>query len=101
MARRIVIVGGGAAGMGAAGGVKAVDPEAEVVGGRYGTKLYPETWIIDKGGIIRARFDGGRDWSDSLAVDIAEMVSKPFGCPVEFAKGRPKGKYAFVCSDDS
>ena len=31
MARRIVIVGGGAAGMGAAGGVKAVDPEAEVV----------------------------------------------------------------------
>jgi NADH oxidase (H2O2-forming) len=31
VARRIVIVGGGAAGMGAAGGVKAVDPEAEVV----------------------------------------------------------------------
>ncbi|HYJ69817.1 MAG TPA: FAD-dependent oxidoreductase [Nocardioidaceae bacterium] len=31
MARKIVIVGGGAAGMGAAGGVKAVDPDAEVV----------------------------------------------------------------------
>jgi NADH oxidase (H2O2-forming) len=31
VARRIVIVGGGAAGMGAAGGVKAVDSEAEVV----------------------------------------------------------------------
>jgi len=31
VARKIVIVGGGAAGMGAAGGVKAVDPDAEVV----------------------------------------------------------------------
>lgn len=31
MARKIVIVGGGAAGMGAAGGVKAADPAAEVV----------------------------------------------------------------------
>ena len=30
MARKIVVVGGGAAGMGAAGGVKAVDPECEV-----------------------------------------------------------------------
>ncbi|HET9561139.1 MAG TPA: FAD-dependent oxidoreductase, partial [Propionibacteriaceae bacterium] len=31
MARKIVIVGGGAGGMGAAGGVKAADPKAEVV----------------------------------------------------------------------
>ncbi len=31
MTRRIVLVGGGAAGMGAAGGVKAVDPACEVV----------------------------------------------------------------------
>ena len=31
MARRIVVVGGGAGGMGAAGGIKAVDPGAEVV----------------------------------------------------------------------
>ena len=30
MARKIVVVGGGAAGMGAAGGIKAVDPECEV-----------------------------------------------------------------------
>lgn len=29
------------------------DPESEVVNGRYGTKLYPETWIIDPKGIIR------------------------------------------------
>ncbi len=31
MARKIVVVGGGAAGMGAAGGVKAADPDSEVV----------------------------------------------------------------------
>ena len=31
VARKIVVVGGGAGGMGAAGGVKAADPKAEVV----------------------------------------------------------------------
>ena len=77
------------------------DPESDVVGGKYGTKLFPETWIIDPQGIIRARFDGARDWTDALAVDIAEMVSRPLGCPVEFALGRPKGKFAGVCNDDT
>jgi peroxiredoxin len=77
------------------------DPESDVVGGKYGTKLFPETWIIDPEGIIRARFDGARDWTDALALEIAEMVSRPLGCPVEFARGTPKGKFASVCSDDS
>ena len=77
------------------------DPESDVVGGKYGTKLFPETWIIDPNGIIRARFDGARDWTDALALEIAEMVSRPLGCPVEFARGNPKGKFASVCSDDS
>jgi NADH oxidase (H2O2-forming) len=31
VARKIVIVGGSAGGMGAAGGVKAADPQAEVI----------------------------------------------------------------------
>ncbi|MEJ7733565.1 MAG: TlpA disulfide reductase family protein [Polyangiaceae bacterium] len=77
------------------------DPDSEIVGDKYGTKLFPETWIIDPDGIIRARFDGARDWTDALAVDIAEMVSRPLGCPVEFALGRPKGKFAGVCNDDT
>jgi hypothetical protein len=77
------------------------DPESEIVGDKFGTKLFPETWIIDPDGIIRARFDGARDWTDALAVDIAEMVSRPLGCPVEFALGRPKGKFAGVCNDDT
>ena len=77
------------------------DHESEVVGGKYGTKLFPETWFIDPNGVIRARFDGARDWTDAIALEIAEMVSRPLGCPVEFARGTAKGKFASVCSDDS
>lgn len=77
------------------------DPETDVVSGKYGTKLYPETWFIDPSGVIRARFDGPRDWSDALAIDITEMVGRPGGCPVDFARGKPSGKFAAVCGDDS
>jgi peroxiredoxin len=77
------------------------DPDAKVVGGAYGTHLFPETWIIDPKGVIRARFDGGRDWSTALAVEIGEMVQKSGGCPVEFFKGTPQGSFANVCDDDS
>ena len=39
------------------------DPDGRnVVYGKFGTRLFPETWIIDKRGVVRARFDGGRDW---------------------------------------
>ena len=34
-----------------------VDPDAEVVSKKFGTKLYPETWFIDPDGVIRARVD--------------------------------------------
>jgi peroxiredoxin len=77
------------------------DPEAEIVGGKYGTHLFPETWIIDPSGTIRARFDGARDWSDSVAIELIRMVGRPSGCPVEFAKSIPRGKFAGVCGDDS
>jgi peroxiredoxin len=77
------------------------DPEAKIVRERYGTRLYPETWIIDPKGIIRARFDGPRDWSDSLAIEIGEMVSRPAGCPVEFMASTPRGRFAGICTDDS
>jgi peroxiredoxin len=77
------------------------DPEAKIVGDRYGTKLFPETWIIDGDGIIRARFDGEKDWSSSLAVEIGEMVAKPLACPIEFAEGMPRGKFAGICMEDS
>jgi len=83
------------------------DVDSKIVGDRYGTKLFPETWVIDKSGIIRARFDGQRDWSASSAVEIGEMVKKPsgglldLGCPVDFIQGIPRGKHASLCMDDS
>ena len=77
------------------------DPESKIVNGKYGTRLFPETWIIDPKGIIRARFDGPRDWSDSLALEVGEMVSRPVGCPIDFLENTPRGKFAGICSDDS
>ena len=83
------------------------DQDAQIVGGKFGTKLFPETWVIDADGIIRARFDGARDWSEPLAIEIGEMLKRPsgalldFGCPVDFALGQPRGAHAALCVDDS
>lgn len=38
------------------------DPERRTVEGQYGTRLFPETWVIDPRGVIRARFDHVLDW---------------------------------------
>lgn len=74
-----------------------LDPESEVVAGKYGTKLYPETWFIDPRGVIRARFDGGRQWSSALMLDLAETFVEPRACPIVF-KGRvPSGPAAQIC----
>jgi peroxiredoxin len=42
------------------------DPDRRVVAGRYGTRLFPETWIIDPNGVIRARFDRTLDWGSAV-----------------------------------
>ncbi|MGB8329278.1 MAG: TlpA disulfide reductase family protein [Polyangiales bacterium] len=47
-----------------------LDSERRVVTGQFGTKLFPETWIIDADGIVRFRFDGALDWSDPVALDL-------------------------------
>jgi peroxiredoxin len=50
------------------------DPDATVVGGKFGTHLYPETWFIDKRGVIRARFDGAREWNSPLMVNYIDAL---------------------------
>jgi peroxiredoxin len=45
------------------------DPERKVVRDKFGTKLFPETWIIDRRGVVRLRVDGQRKWSDPLTLD--------------------------------
>lgn len=47
-----------------------LDSERQVVNGKFGTKLFPETWIIDADGIVRFRYDGALDWSDPVALDL-------------------------------
>jgi peroxiredoxin len=49
------------------------DPDRSVVRGKFGTRLYPETWIVDKEGLVRLRVDGARDWSSPLALDLIEV----------------------------
>ncbi len=48
------------------------DSERNVVTGKFGTRLFPETWIIDKDGIIRLRIDGARDWASPIALDMID-----------------------------
>ncbi len=79
--------------------ITAVDPESSIVGGKYGTHLYPETWFIDPRGVIRARFDGGRDWSSSLYLDLVANLRDPLTCHVTFDNGRSTGEDAPLCDD--
>jgi hypothetical protein len=70
-----------------------------VVREKYGTKLFPETWFIDKQGVIRARFDGGRSWASPMIIDLAESLSNPLQCDVAFDGGKPHGPMASLCGE--
>ncbi len=74
-----------------------VDSENLIVGDKFGTKLFPETWFIDPRGIVRARIDGARDWSSPLALQLAESFSAPLTCGVTFRDAKPDGPDAAVC----
>lgn len=74
-----------------------LDPDAKVVGELFGTKLYPETWIIDRHGAIVARVDGARDWASKPVLDYVESLDGPLTCPIEFHKSEPSGPYAGLC----
>lgn len=67
------------------------DVDMKVVRGLYGTTKYPETWIIDGDGYIRARYDGARDWSSATAFDAIESVGRGAGCLADFQNGKPTG----------
>ncbi len=51
------------------------DPNKAVVRDKFGTRLYPETWVIDPDGVIRVRIDGARDWSAPIALEMIEEAS--------------------------
>jgi hypothetical protein len=45
------------------------DPTRSVIRDKFGSKLYPETWIIDDRGVVRMRVDGPRDWGSALSLE--------------------------------
>lgn len=79
--------------------VTAVDSENEIVAGKYGTKLYPETWYIDPQGVIRARFDGPRNWGDALFLELAEGLLQGKACQAEIDDGKSQGLTSQLCAD--
>jgi peroxiredoxin len=77
-----------------------IDPDGDqVVAGKYGTKLFPETWFIDPKGVIRARFDGPREWNGALTLDLAHSLSAPIPCEVTYSAGRATGAFAGLCGE--
>jgi peroxiredoxin len=74
-----------------------MDPDLKVVREKFGTSLYPETWIIDKDGVIRARFDGAREWSNAAVVQLVEQIRGGGYCPVSAKDGKFSGEAARLC----
>jgi len=74
-----------------------LDPESKYVLDRYGTRLFPETWVIDPEGVIRARFDGPRDWASATAIDYLQGISRGESCAMELQAGMATGRAAPIC----
>ncbi len=78
-----------------------IDPDAAVVFDKFGTRLYPETWLIDRSGLIRLRVDGARDWANPVVLDLLRMLGRPGGaCPITFEAGKARGPYHGLCGGD-
>jgi len=75
----------------------ALDPEREVVTGKYGTRLLPETWFIDKKGVIRTRFDGKRSWTDPMVTNLVDAIGGIQPCRIELLNRKPIGGPAWIC----
>ena len=75
------------------------DPDSKTVHDRYGTRLFPETWILDKHGVIRARFDGERDWASPVVVNFLDGLRAGEYCPVKIDGKSLTGKGGAICEE--
>jgi thiol-disulfide isomerase/thioredoxin len=75
------------------------DPESSIVRGKFGTRLFPETWFIDKDGIIRARFDGAREWANPLVVEYVDALRRGDYCAVKIDGPSLGGRAAKLCTE--
>ena len=78
-----------------------LDPGSRVIADQFGTKLYPETWFIDKDGVVRARIDGARDYSQPVYLEFVKSLLDRNACGIEFALGQPKGEQTWLCDEVS
>jgi peroxiredoxin len=76
-----------------------LDPDSKVVGGKYGTRLFPETWFIDKRGVIRARFDGAREWNNPLMVNFIDGLRGGDYCAVKIDGRKLTGNAGGICDE--
>jgi peroxiredoxin len=76
-----------------------LDPGSRVIADQFGTKLYPETWFIDRDGIIRARIDGARDYSQPVYLEFVKNLIERGTCEIEFARGQARGEQTWLCED--
>jgi peroxiredoxin len=74
-----------------------MDPESKVVKGQFGTSLYPETWIIDKTGVVRSRFDGAREWSSATVIELVNQIRGGGYCPAQARDGKFVGESVRLC----
>jgi peroxiredoxin len=75
------------------------DSDLRVVREKFGTRLFPETWFIDKQGIIRARFDGAREWTSPLFVNFIDALRGGDYCPVKIDSKVLSGKAGRICEE--
>lgn len=73
------------------------DPSSAIVREKYGSRLFPETWIIDPRGVIRARFDGAKTWTHAVILQFIDEIASGVYCPVTIKAGHVSGKGAKLC----
>ncbi len=76
-----------------------MDPGGRVIHDMFGTKLYPETWFVDPKGVIRARIDGARDYTQPLYLEFVKNLGEPSSCEIEFSRGQVRGAQNWLCDE--
>ena len=65
-----------------------IDPDAKVVSSSFEWTSSPRRGSSTRKGIIRARFDGARDWSDAAVVEVVDEIRAGTYCPLSIKEGK-------------
>lgn len=58
------------------------DPD-QVVSARFGTRQFPETYILDRDGRVADKIISSRDWMDPLMISFVETLARPNQLPAK------------------